>query len=187
MPKRNGVRKSNDHLARRLFYKSAGENGEAVRLQPENGTIDSQKPISRNDNTEVYYTQDSFANHPGDVNYPGYEETSDYYHVFPLIAYLILALIAVLFVIEICMQKLMMPLTEYVYPILMSLVLGVACTVLSWMVTFSDSLHPGSHPPSPISPQKLRKHSGHTFHSSYAICLANGFITFLVSLWYLVS
>lgn len=115
MPKRKGVRKSNDHLARRLSYKSAGENGEAVRLETENGTIASQKPLPRNDNKEVYTElEDSFASHSGDVNYPGREETSDYYHLFPLVAYLILAVLAILFVIEIWIQKLLMPLTgEY--------------------------------------------------------------------------
>lgn len=105
--------------------------------------------------------------------------------LFPKIVCFTLAVVAACFLFGRSVTAMFsLPLTAILYPLLVSLLLGVLCIVLSWMITFSDSLEPGSNPPSPISPQKFRKRSGHTFHSNYVVCIANGVIVFAVSLWY---
>jgi len=60
---------------------------------------------------------------------------------------------------------------------------GLCILWFSWLLIYFDSKVPGVYPPSPISPSKHKKTSGHTFHLNYAIVLINGLMTFCLTLW----
>ncbi|XP_065160678.1 ADP-ribosylation factor-like protein 6-interacting protein 6 [Atheta coriaria] len=53
-------------------------------------------------------------------------------------------------------------------------VCGLLTTYLTWVTVYLDSDVPGVHPPSPLSPQKFKKASGHAFHLSYIFALLIG-------------
>ncbi|KAK2144374.1 hypothetical protein LSH36_763g00014 [Paralvinella palmiformis] len=62
-------------------------------------------------------------------------------------------------------------------------VLALSCCGFSWMIIYFDSLKPGRIPPSPLSPSKYRKKSGHTFHLNYVMSFICGFVVFAYYLW----
>ncbi|XP_067141281.1 ADP-ribosylation factor-like protein 6-interacting protein 6 [Centruroides vittatus] len=64
------------------------------------------------------------------------------------------------------------------------IIFGIVTTIFSWMIVFFDSFMPGISPPSPLSPSKYRKQSGHNFHTAYVMALANGVAcSILMSYW----
>ncbi|XP_038044981.1 ADP-ribosylation factor-like protein 6-interacting protein 6 [Patiria miniata] len=75
----------------------------------------------------------------------------------------------------------------FLWSLLVSFLLGLSCLLFSWGITYQDSLQPGQFPPSPLSPKKLRKRSGHTFHSSYVMAIINGIAVFALSAWWLCT
>ncbi|XP_071802864.1 uncharacterized protein [Asterias amurensis] len=76
---------------------------------------------------------------------------------------------------------------SFVWSLLLSVLLGVSCLLFSWSITYQDSLQPGQFPPTPVSPKKFRKKSGHRFHSSYLMALVNGLAVFALSAWWLCT
>ncbi|XP_066140470.1 ADP-ribosylation factor-like protein 6-interacting protein 6 [Euwallacea fornicatus] len=56
------------------------------------------------------------------------------------------------------------------------LVCGCLATYFTWMCVYLDSKEPGVNPPSPLSPQKYRSRSGHTFHLNYVFAVLVGFL-----------
>lgn len=61
---------------------------------------------------------------------------------------------------------------------------GLAVGVFTWMIIYMDSIEPGINPPTPLSPHKIRLQSGHSFHSGYIMAIVNGFVVFLIAIWY---
>ncbi|XP_022096722.1 ADP-ribosylation factor-like protein 6-interacting protein 6 [Acanthaster planci] len=75
----------------------------------------------------------------------------------------------------------------FLWSLLVSFLLGLSCLLFSWSLTYQDSLRPGEFPPSPLSPKKFRKRSGHSFHSSYVMAIINGIAVFALSAWWLCT
>ncbi|PIK57563.1 putative ADP-ribosylation factor-like protein 6-interacting protein 6-like [Apostichopus japonicus] len=178
MPKKRDV----DQLARKLSFAGLEENGgQGVKHVNNSHKITRLRKFKHGINDTGI--DNVWTEWPDSVESTSESEIGG---VFPKAVYFILAVIATSFLFSRTIQNLFSySLTDILYPLIQSMFLGLLCVVISWMVTFSDSLEPGSNPPSPISPQKFRKRSGHTFHSSYVICIANGVVAFVVSLWYL--
>lgn len=53
---------------------------------------------------------------------------------------------------------------------------GFLTTYFTWMCVYLDSSVPGVNPPSPLSPQKIRIQSGHTFHLNYVFAVLLGLL-----------
>ncbi|XP_022906557.2 ADP-ribosylation factor-like protein 6-interacting protein 6 [Onthophagus taurus] len=60
---------------------------------------------------------------------------------------------------------------------------GLLTTYFTGIIVFLDSDVPGVQPPSPFSPSKYRKASGHTFHSNYAFALLIGITVTCYMYW----
>ncbi|XP_072539810.1 ADP-ribosylation factor-like protein 6-interacting protein 6 [Salminus brasiliensis] len=69
--------------------------------------------------------------------------------------------------------------------LVLSSVAGVLCCSFSWTLTYFDSFEPGMFPPTPLSPAKLRKMTGHSFHMGYSMAILNGIVAALTVIWYL--
>lgn len=71
-----------------------------------------------------------------------------------------------------------------VWHALKALCIGILVLFLTWGVMYFDSTTPGIEPPSPLSPQRVRVLSGHTFHSGYILAVVNGLLcTIFFLLW----
>ncbi|CAI9601473.1 unnamed protein product [Staurois parvus] len=63
--------------------------------------------------------------------------------------------------------------------LVLSLVAGLSCCSFSWTVTYFDSFEPGMFPPTPLSPARFRKMTGHSFHVGYTMAILNGIVAAL--------
>ncbi|XP_040213885.1 ADP-ribosylation factor-like protein 6-interacting protein 6 isoform X1 [Rana temporaria] len=70
--------------------------------------------------------------------------------------------------------------------LVLSLVAGLSCCSFSWTVTYFDSFEPGMFPPTPLSPARFRKLTGHSFHVGYTMAILNGVVAALTVLWCLL-
>ncbi|NP_001090440.1 ADP ribosylation factor like GTPase 6 interacting protein 6 S homeolog [Xenopus laevis] len=68
----------------------------------------------------------------------------------------------------------------------LSLLAGLSCCSFSWTVTYFDSYEPGMFPPTPLSPARFRKMTGHSFHMGYTMAILNGVVAALTVLWCLL-
>ncbi|KAM4698130.1 ADP-ribosylation factor-like protein 6-interacting protein 6 [Rhinophrynus dorsalis] len=68
----------------------------------------------------------------------------------------------------------------------LSLLAGLSCCSFSWTVTYFDSFEPGMFPPTPLSPARFRKMTGHSFHIGYTMAILNGVVAALTVLWCLL-
>ncbi|KAJ8253331.1 hypothetical protein GJAV_G00211710 [Gymnothorax javanicus] len=60
---------------------------------------------------------------------------------------------------------------------------GFACCGFSWTLTYFDSFEPGMFPPTPLSPARQRKMTGHSFHIGYSMAILNGIVAALTAAW----
>ncbi|XP_030065722.1 ADP-ribosylation factor-like protein 6-interacting protein 6 [Microcaecilia unicolor] len=70
--------------------------------------------------------------------------------------------------------------------LILSLTVGLSCCSFSWTVTYFDSFEPGMFPPTPLSPARFRKLSGHSFHLGYSMAILNGIVAALTVVWCLL-
>nr|XP_023023923.1 uncharacterized protein LOC111512064 [Leptinotarsa decemlineata]XP_023023924.1 uncharacterized protein LOC111512064 [Leptinotarsa decemlineata] len=55
---------------------------------------------------------------------------------------------------------------------------GFLSSYFTWIMVYLDSNIPGVQPPSPLSPNKYRVQSGHTFHLNYVFAIIVGVLVF---------
>ncbi|XP_023695723.1 ADP-ribosylation factor-like protein 6-interacting protein 6 [Paramormyrops kingsleyae] len=67
--------------------------------------------------------------------------------------------------------------------LVLSTIAGVSCCSFSWTLTYFDSFEPGMFPPTPLSPARLRKMTGHSFHMGYSMAILNGIAAALTVFW----
>ncbi|XP_061081626.1 ADP-ribosylation factor-like protein 6-interacting protein 6 [Conger conger] len=67
--------------------------------------------------------------------------------------------------------------------LILSTVAGVSCCSFSWTLTYFDSFEPGMFPPTPLSPARHRKMTGHSFHIGYSMAILNGLVAALTVVW----
>ncbi|XP_058520468.1 ADP-ribosylation factor-like protein 6-interacting protein 6 [Ochotona princeps] len=67
-----------------------------------------------------------------------------------------------------------------------SLAAGFSCCSFSWTVTYFDSFEPGMFPPTPLSPARFKKLTGHSFHMGYSMAILNGIVAALTVAWCLL-
>ncbi|XP_043924977.1 ADP-ribosylation factor-like protein 6-interacting protein 6 [Protopterus annectens] len=67
--------------------------------------------------------------------------------------------------------------------LVLAAVAGMSCCMFSWAVTYFDSFEPGMFPPTPLSPARFRKISGHSFHIGYTMAILNGIMAALTVMW----
>ncbi|KAJ8392689.1 hypothetical protein AAFF_G00073630 [Aldrovandia affinis] len=70
--------------------------------------------------------------------------------------------------------------------LVLSTVAGISCCSFSWTLTYFDSFEPGMFPPTPLSPARLRKMTGHSFHMGYSMAILNGVVAALTVVWCLI-
>ncbi|XP_053554282.1 ADP-ribosylation factor-like protein 6-interacting protein 6 [Bombina bombina] len=70
--------------------------------------------------------------------------------------------------------------------LVLSLIAGLSCCSFSWTVTYFDSFEPGMFPPTPLSPARFRKMTGHSFHMGYTMAILNGVVAALTVVWCLI-
>lgn len=70
--------------------------------------------------------------------------------------------------------------------LIISLTAGFSCCSFSWTVTYFDSFEPGMFPPTPLSPARFKKLTGHSFHMGYSIAILNGVVAALTVAWCLM-
>ncbi|XP_068101875.1 ADP-ribosylation factor-like protein 6-interacting protein 6 [Hyperolius riggenbachi] len=70
--------------------------------------------------------------------------------------------------------------------LVLSVIAGFSCCSFSWTVTYFDSFEPGMFPPTPLSPARFRKMTGHSFHVGYTMAILNGIVATLTVLWCLL-
>ncbi|XP_063789601.1 ADP-ribosylation factor-like protein 6-interacting protein 6 isoform X2 [Pseudophryne corroboree] len=70
--------------------------------------------------------------------------------------------------------------------LVLSLLAGLSCCSFSWTVTYFDSFEPGMFPPTPLSPARFRRMTGHSFHIGYTMAILNGIVAALTVLWCLL-
>ncbi|XP_072118053.1 ADP-ribosylation factor-like protein 6-interacting protein 6 [Mobula birostris] len=68
--------------------------------------------------------------------------------------------------------------------LILALIAGVSCCSFSWTLTYFDSFEPGMFPPTPLSPVRFRKITGHSFHMGYNMAILNGITTALAVIWW---
>ncbi|KAG7466952.1 hypothetical protein MATL_G00147890 [Megalops atlanticus] len=67
--------------------------------------------------------------------------------------------------------------------LVLSTIAGISCCSFSWSLTYFDSFEPGMFPPTPLSPVRLRRMTGHSFHMGYSMAILNGIVAALTVLW----
>ncbi|XP_043930844.1 ADP-ribosylation factor-like protein 6-interacting protein 6 isoform X3 [Protopterus annectens] len=67
--------------------------------------------------------------------------------------------------------------------LVLAAVAGMSCCMFSWTVTYFDSFEPGMFPPTPLSPARFRKMTGHSFHIGYTMAILNGIMAALTVMW----
>ncbi|XP_020756056.2 ADP-ribosylation factor-like protein 6-interacting protein 6 isoform X2 [Odocoileus virginianus] len=70
--------------------------------------------------------------------------------------------------------------------LVISLTAGFSCCSFSWTVTYFDSFEPGMFPPTPLSPARFKKMTGHSFHMGYSMAILNGIVAALTVAWCLM-
>ncbi|XP_037379241.1 ADP-ribosylation factor-like protein 6-interacting protein 6 [Talpa occidentalis] len=70
--------------------------------------------------------------------------------------------------------------------LILSLTAGFSCCSFSWTVTYFDSFEPGMFPPTPLSPARFKKLTGHSFHMGYSMAILNGIVAALTIAWCLM-
>ncbi|XP_027793736.1 ADP-ribosylation factor-like protein 6-interacting protein 6 [Marmota flaviventris] len=70
--------------------------------------------------------------------------------------------------------------------LIISLIAGFSCCSFSWTVTYFDSFEPGMFPPTPLSPARFKKLTGHSFHMGYSMAILNGIVAALTVAWCLM-
>ncbi|XP_038645483.1 ADP-ribosylation factor-like protein 6-interacting protein 6 isoform X2 [Scyliorhinus canicula] len=68
--------------------------------------------------------------------------------------------------------------------LILALMTGLSCCSFSWTLTYFDSFEPGMFPPTPLSPARFRKLTGHSFHMGYNMAILNGITTALAVIWW---
>ncbi|XP_048389641.1 ADP-ribosylation factor-like protein 6-interacting protein 6 isoform X2 [Stegostoma tigrinum] len=68
--------------------------------------------------------------------------------------------------------------------LILALTAGFSCCSFSWTLTYFDSFEPGMFPPTPLSPARFRKLTGHSFHMGYNMAILNGITTALAVIWW---
>ncbi|XP_078408315.1 ADP-ribosylation factor-like protein 6-interacting protein 6 isoform X1 [Cetorhinus maximus] len=68
--------------------------------------------------------------------------------------------------------------------LILALIAGLSCCSFSWTLTYFDSFEPGMFPPTPLSPARFRKLTGHSFHMGYNMAILNGITTALAIIWW---
>ncbi|ELW48966.1 ADP-ribosylation factor-like protein 6-interacting protein 6 isoform X2 [Tupaia chinensis] len=66
---------------------------------------------------------------------------------------------------------------------IISLTAGFSCCSFSWTVTYFDSFEPGMFPPTPLSPARFKKLTGHSFHMGYSMAILNGIVAAFTIAW----
>ncbi|XP_041834511.1 ADP-ribosylation factor-like protein 6-interacting protein 6 [Melanotaenia boesemani] len=67
--------------------------------------------------------------------------------------------------------------------LVLSVLAGIICCVLSWTLTYLDSYQPGTTFPSPLILLSFRNESAHGFHMSYGIAALNGLMAMVTVIW----
>ncbi|XP_044252613.1 ADP-ribosylation factor-like protein 6-interacting protein 6 [Tribolium madens] len=62
-------------------------------------------------------------------------------------------------------------------------VCGIFTTYFTWLMVYLDSDVPGVQPPSPLSPNKYKSRSGHSFHLNYVFALIMGISVAFYMYW----
>ncbi|KAM6178826.1 ADP-ribosylation factor-like protein 6-interacting protein 6 isoform 1-T1 [Rhynchocyon petersi] len=70
--------------------------------------------------------------------------------------------------------------------LIISLTAGFCCCSFSWTVTYFDSFEPGMFPPTPLSPARFKRLTGHSFHMGYSMAILNGIVAALTVAWCLM-
>ncbi|KAK2505006.1 hypothetical protein MC885_004475 [Smutsia gigantea] len=70
--------------------------------------------------------------------------------------------------------------------LIISITAGFSCCSFSWTVTYFDSFEPGMFPPTPLSPTRFKKLTGHSFHMGYSMAILNGIVAALTIVWCLL-
>ncbi|XP_073503268.1 ADP-ribosylation factor-like protein 6-interacting protein 6 [Phyllobates terribilis] len=70
--------------------------------------------------------------------------------------------------------------------LVLSVLAGLSCCTFSWTVTYFDSFEPGMFPPTPLSPKRFKKMTGHSFHMGYTMAILNGIVAALTVMWCLL-
>ncbi|XP_066543757.1 ADP-ribosylation factor-like protein 6-interacting protein 6 [Amia ocellicauda] len=70
--------------------------------------------------------------------------------------------------------------------LILSVIAGISCCSFSWTLTYFDSFEPGMFPPTPLSPARFRKLTGHSFHMGYSMAILNGIMAALTVVWCLI-
>ncbi|XP_074857956.1 ADP-ribosylation factor-like protein 6-interacting protein 6 [Carettochelys insculpta] len=69
---------------------------------------------------------------------------------------------------------------------ILALTTGLSCCSFSWTVTYFDSFEPGMFPPTPLSPARFKRLTGHSFHMGYSMAILNGIVAALTIVWCLI-
>ncbi|XP_028928065.1 ADP-ribosylation factor-like protein 6-interacting protein 6 [Ornithorhynchus anatinus] len=67
--------------------------------------------------------------------------------------------------------------------LVISLTAGFSCCSFSWTVTYFDSFEPGMFPPTPLSPARFKRLTGHSFHMGYSMAILNGIVAAVTVAW----
>ncbi|XP_019409540.1 PREDICTED: ADP-ribosylation factor-like protein 6-interacting protein 6 isoform X1 [Crocodylus porosus] len=70
--------------------------------------------------------------------------------------------------------------------LVLALTAGLSCCSFSWTVTYFDSFEPGMFPPTPLSPARFKRLTGHSFHIGYSMAILNGIMAALTVVWCLI-
>ncbi|XP_034986216.1 ADP-ribosylation factor-like protein 6-interacting protein 6 [Zootoca vivipara] len=70
--------------------------------------------------------------------------------------------------------------------LVLSLMSGLSCCSFSWTLTYFDSFEPGMFPPTPLSPARFKRMTGHSFHMGYSMAILNGIVAALALVWCLL-
>uniref|UniRef100_A0A8D0GHB9 ARF like GTPase 6 interacting protein 6 n=1 Tax=Sphenodon punctatus TaxID=8508 RepID=A0A8D0GHB9_SPHPU len=70
--------------------------------------------------------------------------------------------------------------------LVLALMTGLSCCSFSWTVTYFDSFEPGMFPPTPLSPARFKRLTGHSFHMGYSMAILNGIVAALTIVWCLI-
>ncbi|XP_054826219.1 ADP-ribosylation factor-like protein 6-interacting protein 6 [Eublepharis macularius] len=70
--------------------------------------------------------------------------------------------------------------------LILALVSGFSCCSFSWTVTYFDSFEPGMFPPTPLSPARFKRMTGHSFHVGYSMAILNGVVAAITVVWCLL-
>ncbi|KAM6465233.1 ADP-ribosylation factor-like protein 6-interacting protein 6 isoform 2-T2 [Liasis olivaceus] len=67
--------------------------------------------------------------------------------------------------------------------LVIALMTGLSCCSFSWTVIYFDSFEPGMFPPTPLSPARFKRMTGHSFHMGYSMAILNGVVAAFTVAW----